>query len=177
MKLIIINWPCWVWKSTLSSQLFKKYPLSVYINIDDLRRNISGYKESAEKSLSLVLNMAYALLETALKNWNTVILDKMIYENISYGIWKNNILNKYIQLAQKHNAEVSEFILWAEWDIIKIRCLERGFSVDSSFTMDKAELFWKEIKKFKNIRKNVILINTGYLSKKEIYEYVSNQIR
>ncbi len=80
------------------------------------------------------------------------------------GIWwirmcrkKENILEKYIKTAKKYNAEISEFILWAEWKVVENRILKRWFRKNSTFTMEKAGTFWEEINKFKEKRKNIFL--------------------
>ncbi len=175
-KLIIINWPCGVWKSTLAKKIFEEIENSVYINIDDLRRNISQHKKNREYSLKLVLKLANAILKETLKNWNTVIIDKMIFEHIWYGVWEKNIINKYIKIAKKNNVKYFEIILWANWQETKKRVLKRWFVKWWTFTIEKAREFWEWVTKFKKTRKNAIIIDTSILNEEKVFEYVVEKI-
>lgn len=77
MKLIIINGPCGIGKSTLSARLHISMPLSFLLDIDEQRKFISHYKEKRQESGKMVYDISNAILKGCLENKYDIIIDKM----------------------------------------------------------------------------------------------------
>lgn len=105
MKLVIINGPCGVGKSTAAETVHKSFPMSLLVDIDSQRRLYSQYRENQEQSAQLAQTTALVMARVALDASHDVILDKMQY----YPEW----YNQWIELGQETGAETHEFILWA----------------------------------------------------------------
>src|SRR3569833_1227780 len=113
LKLIILNGPSGVGKSTTAAALHKGMPLSLRIEIDELRRWISGYREHTKESLSLANEQALSAAETHLRLGHTVIIDKSIIEA--------EIVDRMHALGRQYGADIHEIILIARKDIVQER--------------------------------------------------------
>lgn len=79
MKLIIINGPCGVGKSTLSAKLHADMPLSFLLEIDAQRRFISHYREHEEEGRAMNSAISKAIIKSCLEDKHDIIIDKMTF--------------------------------------------------------------------------------------------------
>jgi broad-specificity NMP kinase len=171
MKLIIINGPVGVGKTTVSKKLLEKIPMAFFIQFDELRKQIGAYKSHRDESRVFAFELSFALVEECLKNTQTVIIDKMMYERIESGKSKSSIDQLY-EIANKYHVDVVEILLWADKDTMVKRLESRGFKQGGLLTREKAIAFWHEMEKFKQKRKQAIVIDTSKITENEAFEQV-----
>ncbi len=169
MKLILINGPAAVGKSTLAERLHKTLPLSFYIDIDLIRRSISDYRKYPVKSWELSMAAALGIAEAQLRNKNSIIIDKMIYN-------KGGFIDSFINLGKKYKADTYEFILWAKKDTVIERAEKRGYRKGGLLTREKTKNFWLEIEKLIDQRKRAIVIDTDQLTEKQVFNAINRHL-
>ncbi len=154
MKLIIINGPTGVGKSTIAKEVHKKLPLSFLLEVDAQRRYISGYKDFREESGELMFDISKAVTEECLRHGRDVVVDKIIIDS-------EITLNKFIEIGKKYNAEVFEFILNSDRELWLNRINERGYRENGSLTPEKAEWFWDKIQEYIKKRPEAVVVDTS----------------
>lgn len=169
MKLIIINGPCGVGKSTVARKLHETLPLSFLLDIDEQRSRISKYREYLDESRGFVNTLAVGIVETCCKEKRDVIVEKMINDEV--------FLDTLIEIGKKYDADAYEFILWASKDIVMKRALDRGYREGGSFTPEKCERFWNDINALKDRRPTAKIIDTGVLGENDVFNEVSGRIK
>ncbi|MCH8049595.1 AAA family ATPase, partial [Patescibacteria group bacterium] len=142
MRLIIINGPCGAGKTKAAQVIHQSLFGSFLIDIDAQRRFISRYRARPQESWEFSMDITKSLIETALRRGRDVIIDKMLYDE--------EALDGFTKIAENHAAEIHEFILWAEKDIIMQRAEERGFKPGNLLTREKCEFFWNQINTLKD---------------------------
>ena len=155
MKLIILNGPCGVGKSSIATRLHEVRPMSFLIDIDNLRRLFSGYKEKREESGRASLKLAEAMVGSCLDMGHDVIIDKMQFDA--------TVLDRYYEIAEQKGVEVKEIILWASKEVVMERAHARGWKEVGSLTPEKCEAFWHQIDNLKGKRPNAVIIDTSSL--------------
>ncbi|MDP2631688.1 MAG: AAA family ATPase [Candidatus Uhrbacteria bacterium] len=151
MKLIIINGPCGVGKSTLAARLHNEMPLSFLLDIDAQSKFISHYREYREERWEMYLAISSAIIDTCLKLGRDVIVEKMIYDPV--------VIDNFINIGKIYNADIREIIIWASKDVVMNRAEERGYRDESLLTREKCEDFWEKINSIKGSRTDAILID------------------
>lgn len=169
MKVILVNGPCGAGKTTTTKLLHKKMPQSVLINIDLVRSFISGYREHPSRSWKTGLNLSLALAASAMQQDRTIIVDKMIFEA--------NAWEPFYHLAKEFGAEVQEFIIWAEKDVVLHRCDVRGDYKEGVFTRESCERYWTKVTDFSKERPDALLIDNSKLSKEETVEQIFSMVK
>lgn len=164
MKLILINGPCGIGKSTLALKVHKSIPLSYLLDLDAHTRNISHYREYHAERWELSTVIARGIIEATLSVGRDVVLDKMIYEPL--------VIDSFYKIAKKYNANVYEIILWAPKDEVMKRADERGWKKGGLLTPEKCERFWNEIDKLKEGRPLSKLINVSGLNEGDVLNKV-----
>ncbi len=164
MKLILINGPCGVGKSTVSLRLHADMPLSFLLEVDAQRRFISHYREYAEESRTMNLAIAKAIVKSCLESNRDVIVDKMTFGQ--------SILNFYYEAAKTYSADVFEIILWAPKEVVMKRANERGWVEGGLLTPEKCEIFWEKMNVLKENRPQAHVINTENMPEDEVYAQV-----
>ncbi len=164
MKLIILNGPCGVGKSTIAAALHEKMPLSFLLDVDAQSRNISHYKEYREERWEIRDAISEAIIETCLRLGRDVIVDKIIFDS--------TILDSYCVIAKKYNADVHEIILWATKDVVMKRAKDRGWREESLLTPERCEQFWHEIDAFKEKRPRATVIDVSDLGEAAVLKKV-----
>lgn len=168
MKIIIINGPCGVGKSSIAMRLHEAFPRSFLLDIDSVRRLFSQYKEKREESGQASLKLSEAIVETCLNMGYDVIVDKMQFDT--------EVLDRYYEIAKQKEAEVKEIILWATKEVVMERAHARGWKEGGSLTPEKCEAFWYQIEEMKGKRPNAVIIDTSLISLEESYLLVEKAV-
>lgn len=164
MKLIIINGPAGIGKSTAAKNVHASLPLAHLVDIDALRRCISGYKENREESNRIALQITEAIIEASLQDRRDVVVEKYIS--------KAEVVDRFIALGVTYGASVTEVILTASKDLVTSRAAERGYTEGGTLTPEKVEAFWEAMETFRKERKNAIVIDVESLSEEEVYKRI-----
>lgn len=164
MKIIIINGPCGVGKSTVAAGIHSVLKLSLLLSMDDQRRLFSHYREMPEESHIASLQLTADMLESALAMGRDVIIDKMLYDQ--------EILDSYNEIASKYGAEVTEVILWAPKEMVLERASQRGYKEGGLLTPEKVELFWNKIDGMKEARSKATILDISTLSEEDVLNRV-----
>ena len=162
MKLIILNGPSGVGKSTISALLHADMSNSILIDVDEVRRSIPDYKENRQESLMQSYEKTASMIDEAFKIEQNVIIDK----TITYS----DTLDLFISVAKKHNAEVYEFLLFADKATIQARADERGYRPGSLLTPERVGELWEKIDALRKERSSALVIDT---KDKDIQETLS----
>lgn len=169
MKLIIINGSCGIGKSTLARALHQSIPLSFLVNIDLIRRHVSGHKEYREESRHLSHLITLAILTVCFKEGRDVILDKMLHDP--------RLIDAYRAIADEYHADIHEFILWAPKEVVMERASDRGWKENGLLTPEKCELFWEKIDQLKDHRSQARVIDTTTLTEVELFQVIKEAIK
>lgn len=160
MKLIILNGPSGVGKSTLAARLHEQVPGSELLDIDAVRRTILNYRENKEGSLKLAYEQALAFAEQRLQEGKDVIVDKNILEH--------EVLDAFISSARSAGAEAYEFILFADKESVQARADARGYRPGGLLTPEKVGSRWERSNALRAERTNAIVMDTSNLSPDEV---------
>lgn len=164
MKLIIINGPTGIGKSTISKMVHNDLALSFLLAMDEQRRYISKYREYRVESRDLVRNIALAIIDTYLQTGHDVIIDAVITDSI--------LMDKIMDIGAKNNATILEFILTSDKDTLITRAENRGYREGGLLTPEKVIEFWKNIQTFTKERTDAIVIDTTNLQIEDTYKYI-----
>ncbi|MEK7620472.1 MAG: AAA family ATPase [Patescibacteria group bacterium] len=151
MKLIIINGPCGIGKSTTAKNLHESMPLSYLVDVDAIGRNISHYREYQEERWELREAVAFATVDAVLSVGRDVIVEKMIFGE--------DVLNKYQEIGERYGADIVEIILWASKEFVMRRADDRGWREDGLLTPKKCENFWEKMDEVKNKRSDAVIVD------------------
>lgn len=168
MKLIILNGPAGVGKSTLSERLHADISNSVLIHVDDLRRTIPNYRENCEESLMKSYEITRKAIKDHLENGETVIIDK--------AVASSDTLDSFIETGKQRGADVYEIFLAAAKDVVWTRADERGYKPGSLLTRERVGELWDKLDDVRQKRPSAIVIDTNALSLDETYQKVKEVI-
>lgn len=138
-------------------------PLCLLIDIDCMRRFITAYRENVKESSELSFRLAEAMLNTYLASGHDVIIDKTL-------LHADEILDTFIAIGRVHGADVHEFILSVEKDVLIKRAEERGFRPGGLLTPEKVIKHWEGSQRLISDRKDAVVIDTTRLDVGEVYE-------
>lgn len=169
MKLVMLNGPCGVGKSTAAIELQKELPLSLLIDIDSLRRTIGGYKDLREESLRAAYADTVALAGAHLSEGYSVIVEKIVFNNDTF-------LETLRACASKHGAEFHEILLTADKETVISRTEERGFKAGGSLTPQKVIEFWEAGQEFAARRSDLVIINTTNVAPEKVWQQIKEII-
>lgn len=159
MKLIILNGPWGVGKSTAARALHEQMPGAYHIELDQIRRSISGYDAHPEESFRFAIRIASDIIERCLAEGRDVILDKMLRVH--------DLLDDVRAAGDRHGAEVFEIILWASKETVLARGEERGYS-SGVFSREKAAQSWEQMAAIVAERSKAIVIDTEGKGQKDV---------
>ncbi len=164
MKLIVINGPCGIGKSTVSAHLHDAMPLSYLLDVDAVTRNISHYREYKEERWELREAVAFSTVDAVLSVGRDILVEKMIFSEM--------VLDRYLEIGGKYNADVTEIILWASKEDVMKRAEDRGWREGSLLTKETCERFWNEMHELKSKRNKAHVIDVTGLDEKQVLEAV-----
>lgn len=165
MKLVILNGPPGVGKSTIAARLQKELTSSVVIDIDELRRTtMPDYRERREESLRLSYELAANVIEDNLKNGHDVIIDKAVSHS--------DTLDLFIEVGKKNGAEVYEFLLFADKATVQKRADERGYRPRSLLTSECVGESWEKADVLRQKRTQAIVIDTEHKDIGQVFDSI-----
>lgn len=167
MKLIIINGPWGVGKSTLAVRLHADMPRSVHVEIDVLRKSISGYDNNPEENFRFAIRLASDIIERSLAEGRDVIVDKMLRVS--------DLIDDIRRAGEQHGADIFELILWASQETVLERGSQRGYAT-GVFSREKAIEAWEQSEKIMSERKDAVVIDTENKTPEEVYKIVKQKI-
>ncbi len=169
MKLIIINGPSGIGKSTLAVQLHQEIPSSFLVDIDELRRTIiPDYRERREESLRLSEVRAAEIIEEQLKSGHDVIIDK--------AILNEEVLESFVQLGNSLDAQVFEFFLFTDKETLQKRADDRGYKPGGLLTRERVGELWEKANALKEKRSDAIIIDTTNTGREEVFNRVTQEL-
>jgi len=167
MKLLIINGPSGIGKSTLAEKLHREIPLSLLIDVDAWRRFISEYRTHRTESAELAYRITLAAVDSYLASGHSVIVEKAMSDNM--------ILDAFVRCGAKHGAEVHEFLLViAGKETLLQRAEQRGYSPDSLLTPAKVEELWESSHALAAVRQHAHVIDVTGLDADALHTKVRN---
>jgi len=119
-KLIILNGALGVGKSTLAQRYAEEYPLTLSLDIDEVRRWISHFREEKEKSGPLAKKIAGEMARVHLKSGYDVIVSQIFCQQ--------EPLQEFENIAQESGADFHEFLLSISKEDALKRFIKRGQS-------------------------------------------------
>jgi broad-specificity NMP kinase len=167
MKLILINGPAGVGKTTVAKKLHESLSFSFLLDLDNQRDFISHWRDDREKARILSFDIALALAETCLKDGVDFISGKAMFDTVLKGQEKNPI-DMFIDLGRKYGAEVYEVMLWADKDTVLERADKRGYEVKNHLSSEKIAETWEDFRTIKEKRNNAIVLDTTNLTEDEV---------
>lgn len=169
MKLVILNGPAGVGKSTVAEKLHVEMPMAFLVNVDAWRSQISQWRENRKESQVLSYKIAVAAIGACLAEGCDVIVDKAILND-------NSTLEEIVMTGEKYGAVVYEFILTANKEVVMNRALERGFNPAGLLNAEMVETLWDLSKDLRETRPHAQVIDTSTLSPEEVYERVRKTV-
>ena len=163
MRLIILNGPWGVGKSTLAARLHAAMPGAYHVELDAIRRGISGYDDAPEESFRFAIRIASDIIERCLEEGRDVIVDKMLRAH--------DLIDDIRVAGERHGADVDEIILWAGRETVLARGEQRGYST-GTFSREKAALAWDQMAAIVPERDHATIIDTENKTADEVYDHV-----
>ena len=162
MRIIIINGPTGVGKSTVAKLWHEQEPMSFLLNVDEVRRGISHYVEYRQESGALSHAIGRSIIRTVFENGRDVILEQcMIHQDV---------IDAYRAVADEFSADIHEYILWAPKALVLERAHARGYHEGGLLTPEKCEELWEKINALKSQRPQAKLIDVTGLTPNEILQ-------
>ena len=117
-KLIVLNGPLGIGKSTLNKMYADKHPLALSIDIDLVRMNIGQWREYPKQSAEMAWDMTIEMGRVALSSGNDVCIAQIMTREEQW--------QRLEKLAQETGARLIEVLLYASKDEAVRRFIKRG---------------------------------------------------
>lgn len=167
-KLIILNGPSGIGKNTIAELYKNEYPTSLVLDMDELRRTVPNYKEQREESYKKSCDLVFVKSEEHLvKGFNVVIPNK---------IKRDNVLDKFKEIADKCNADFYEFVLWTTKEDAINRAVKRGFKPGSLLQEDKLSGMYDELEEIIKTKNNSFIIVSKEGEPEETYREIIDKL-
>lgn len=179
-KLIILNGPLGIGKSTLASRFAEEHPLTLRLDIDDIRRYISHWREQAEQSAISSKQMALAMARVHLELGHDVVVAQIVRSV--------ELFNEFEQVAKDTNADYYEILLFTEKDEAIRRFKERSYAqghtsgfragglIDTGGRETKLASMYDEMIETASQRPNTIKIEPEFGNEDETYQELLKKI-
>lgn len=167
MRLIILNGPWGVGKSTVAKALHARMPRAFHVELDAIRRNISAYDDDPEANFRFAVHIAHDVIARCLADGRDVIVDKMLRAP--------ELLDEIREAGKRSGADVHEILLWATKEAVLARGEERGYSA-GVFSREKAEEAWETMHAFLPERPHAVVIDTTGKDIKEVQDEIARAI-
>ncbi len=165
-KLIILNGPLGIGKSTLAKRYAEEHSLTLNLDIDNIWAMLSDWRQEKDTSAPIAKDMAVEMARINLQAGNDVVVPQILQTA--------EIADRFQNLAHECNASYYEILLYAEKaDAIK-RFIKRGQSqghpsgfrpggiIDTSGREEKLSAIHDNMMQVASTRPHVIHINPIY---------------
>lgn len=172
MKIIIINGPIGVGKSTLASSLHKKLERQTFLlDVDTLRSHVSHWRENKKETSQWIAKNCMQLIMSAADAGYDVIFDKVIAgaDHEISAVW-NSLLYDIDTFAQARNIAVQEIHLVADRDVVFARYKERNEMQGIDVVEERFDFFFENIQQFLRTRHHAHTIDVTQLSHENVLE-------
>lgn len=144
-KLIIINGPAGVGKSTVANILHEQIKPSYLLSCDSIRRFLNDYHDLPREGRTLRNKIVLNMLEALLSEDIIVILEQLHTDK--------KMIESYRKIGRKHKAEVHEIFLWVteEQELLnRFHNRDKGEMrhPKSSLTDERVSRYWHKMKSF-----------------------------
>lgn len=119
-KIILLNGPLGIGKSTIAKRYAEDHPMTLVLDIDDVRRMLSHWRQEKERSGSLSKQMAIAMARTNLMSGHDVVVPQILQTR--------ELADSFEQLAKECGAAFYEVLLTVGKEEALRRFIERGKS-------------------------------------------------
>lgn len=123
-RLIHLNGPTGVGKSTLAARYAADHPKTLNLDADEIVRLIGGWQDDFFGTVDLVRPLALAMAATHLSSGNDVVMPQLIA--------RRGERDRFAQTARSAGAEYAEFVLLAPADVAVARFRERDHHIDGA---------------------------------------------
>ena len=156
-KLIIINGPAGVGKSTVAELVYKQIKPSYLLSCDKIRRFLNDYHDLPREGRALRNKLVLSMLDVLLSENITVVLEQLHTDS--------SMLDKYHAAADRHRADAYEFFLWIDSEHELLRRFKQRQSgplkhPNSSLTESRITNYWRKMKNFPETRGAIRVIDT-----------------
>lgn len=117
-KLIILNGPCGIGKSTLAQQYIEENPLSLHVKIDEIIVMLGQWQKNEDIARKYAIDIAIQMIETHLRTGHDVI--------VPYILTSPSVAEQFEESARKLQVPFYEIALMAEKNEAIERMMKRG---------------------------------------------------
>lgn len=175
-KLIILNGPLGIGKSTLANRYAEDNPLTLRLDIDDIRTYISHWRERDEESANSSKKIALAMAKVQLGLGHDVVVPQIVRSV--------KLFEAFEQVANKTNANYYEIMLFTDKAESIRRFKERSYAqgyetgfrpgglIDTGGREDKLSSMYDEMLETANLRPNTAKVEVVFGNVENTYAKV-----
>lgn len=176
-----MNGPLGIGKSTLASRFAEENPLTLRLDIDEIRTHISHWREEAEQSAVSSKQMALAMAAAHLSLGHSVVVPQIVQ--------KPEFFEQFEQVASENNADLVEILLLTDKDEAIRRFKERNYAqghasgfrpgglIDTGGREVKLAEMYDNMIETANLRPNTIRIEPEFGKEDETYKEFLDKIQ
>jgi predicted kinase len=151
-KLIILNGPCGVGKTTLAEIYKNEHEMTLLLDIDDVRRFMGKYRKNKEESRTQMYRLALVMAREHLKNGYSVIIPNLLRDI--------TLLESLEIIAKETGADFYECVLITSKEEAIRRATERGFNPGGLLKEDMLGSMYDELLETLTLRAGVVSIES-----------------
>ncbi len=179
-KLIILNGPLGIGKSTLAIRFAEEHTLTLCLDIDDIRTYISHWREEDERSSISSKQMAIAMIKVHLSLGHDVVVPQIVQQT--------DFFEQFEQAAKEAGADFIEVLLLVDKDEAIKRFKERNYArgytsgfrpgglIDTGGREVKLSKMYDNMIETANQRQNTIRIKPEFGKEEETYKELIEKI-